>query len=294
MSFGSKSTPAPPNPPGAVLLIGPAQSAAAAAVQAELRAQGQMAQLATFEDARARLANSTEAPALLVIVEERPGEISPDAVAELRRLAPLAGVLGVTGTWCEGERRSGQPWTATLRWLWHQFPARWKAATAGDRHGWATAWQLPGTLTEEDRLALGDPRDGAPEPPATIEIVSLCPDTRAWLADACRAAGYHARQAGEPLEATAPTAAIPEGPVPADCILWDLSGEPEQLPEWLTIFAAAGEPPPRWIALVSFPRQDLIERLRRWGAAAVLAKPLLLEELEAVLRQGIARPLRTR
>ena len=48
-------------------------------------------------------------PELIVMAQSRPGVFSAQWIERLRRSAPLAGVVALLGTWCEGETRSGRP-----------------------------------------------------------------------------------------------------------------------------------------------------------------------------------------
>ena len=51
------------------------------------------------------LARGGDPPELIVLVQSRPGEFSAAEIDDLRRLAPLARVRRLLGTWCEGEAR---------------------------------------------------------------------------------------------------------------------------------------------------------------------------------------------
>src|SRR5206468_630467 len=44
----------------------------------------------------------------------------------LRRAAPLAGVVALLGSWCEGETRTGRPLSGVQRLYWYDFPAWWR------------------------------------------------------------------------------------------------------------------------------------------------------------------------
>ena len=53
-----------------------------------------------------------------------PGQFSCEAIDRIRTRAPLARLVGLLGSWCEGEVRSGQPWPGTIRIYAHQWPGR--------------------------------------------------------------------------------------------------------------------------------------------------------------------------
>src|SRR4051794_21630350 len=62
-------------------------------------------------------------PGAIVIVESRPGQFSRREVERLHAAEPLARLVALLGTWCEGEERSGRPWPGVVRvpassWRW--------------------------------------------------------------------------------------------------------------------------------------------------------------------------------
>ena len=65
---------------------------------------------ADFDAALSLLHESEEAIDLIVVAQAYPGQYAADRIDGLRRLAPLARVIGLLGSWCEGEVRSGRPW----------------------------------------------------------------------------------------------------------------------------------------------------------------------------------------
>src|SRR5262245_51191431 len=69
------------------------------------------------------LSTQPREPELIVLTQSRPGEVSCEAVDRLRSAAPLSRLVGLLGSWCEGEVRSGHPWPAVERVYWHQWPA---------------------------------------------------------------------------------------------------------------------------------------------------------------------------
>src|SRR4051794_20474547 len=54
--------------------------------------------------------SSKDAVELVLLCQSRPGQFSQRDVEDLHRRFPLATLLGVFGTWCQGEQRSGYPW----------------------------------------------------------------------------------------------------------------------------------------------------------------------------------------
>src|SRR5947209_3830022 len=54
-------------------------------------------------------------PVLIVLARAWPGQIQRRHLERLRRLAPLARVCELLGSWCEGETLSGRPLGGTFR-----------------------------------------------------------------------------------------------------------------------------------------------------------------------------------
>src|SRR5689334_21081356 len=85
-----------------------------------------------FRDAVATLRESAQFVAaeagqveLVVVAQSRPGAVPFGEVERVMRAAPLAGVVALLGSWCEGEARTGRPWRGVQRLYWYEFPAWW-------------------------------------------------------------------------------------------------------------------------------------------------------------------------
>ncbi|MEN6449019.1 MAG: hypothetical protein ABFC96_00880, partial [Thermoguttaceae bacterium] len=209
-----------------------------------------------------------------VIAQRRPGEFSHDAIDRLRRLAPLARILGLMGSWCEGEMRSGSPWPATARLYWHQWPVRSEQQFARLANGELTAWSLPITATDEERLLADCGAGCQPASPSIacrglVAIRSRSAEMAGWLMAACRdrrlAAVWQRRPADTRIEGA--TAGI------FDAAKFDDAERGE-----LSDFAATMRPAPV-VALLSFPRFDDHQQALAAGASFVLSKPTPLEDL---------------
>jgi hypothetical protein len=155
----------------------------------------------------------------------------------------------ITGPWCDGELRCGQPIPGVQRIRWH----RWRQ-------------RLP--------RALGLRDSGARQPETThaVHCVSICTDDRASygaLADACLALGLQPTRHPdeEDLVGIRPEVMLIVG--------WRCASRLSLTP---------GEP--RRVLLLDFVRPDDVQRAGELGFAAVLAQPLLLADLAAVLPSG--------
>jgi len=224
---------------------------------------------ADVDDAIEMLGAADDPPALLVLAQRWPGEFSLAAVDRLRRSAPLAPVVGLLGSWCEGEARTGSPWPGVPRVYWHQWPAACRRELARLRNDAPSPWSLPATATDEERLLVGDP---SPRAPQSGLAVVMTPGFAMfeWIARALRRRGLATAwlRPGEPVRLAGATAG-----------LFDTAQMDAWQSDRLRRFTQALGPVPV-LALVGFPRVEDRDRALAAGAAAVLAKPFLLEDLD--------------
>ncbi|MGH7139649.1 MAG: hypothetical protein ACREHD_28245 [Pirellulales bacterium] len=210
-----------------------------------------------------------EAPVdLIVVAQTRPGQVDAAAIESLRRAAPLAPIVGLLGSWCEGEMRSGFPWPGVPRVYWHQWPSRFSEERSCLAAGKPGTWTMPLTATPEERLlsSVRSP-DGAIQ--GLAAVVSRYCEIAEWLAAACRQTGMSA-------------IVLPDLPSTRidgiDIVLWDAGLPTPRLIDDFGRLATcfAGTPV---LVLLDFPRSDDVRQLSGAGAAAVLAKPLLVADL---------------
>jgi len=269
-----------------VLLIGNTARPELAEARNVLEGLARVIPAADADAAAALLADEEIAVDVIVVAQAYPGQLSGEALDRLGRLAPLARVVVLLGSWCEGEVRSGRPIPGAIRVYWHQWPARCAQELGRLRRGLCTSWCLPPTAVEEERfLALAD--QPWPRREGLIAVHSPSFDMRDWLCRACRRAGYWTVEADRPIFAvrksgqpTGPVAQPPSAvPIPRiTAAIFDATRCRGQELDDLKRWAAAVEPAPV-IVLMSFPRVEDRDRLLAAGAAALLSKPLLLEDL---------------
>ncbi len=229
---------------------------------------GRVVAAADADSAHAVLAGGRIVPDLIVVAQAYPGQFTTESIDRLRRLAPLARVLGLLGSWCEGETRSGEPWPAAIRIYWHQWLPRVATEIADLREGVCSTWALPMTASEEERQVLvADKPFSKREGLIVISAVQF--DVQDWLVAACARRGYSTiwLRPDRPVEVERPTAAVFDGD---QCRGAELRA--------LKQLAAALGPVPI-VALLDFPRAEDRDRALAAGAAAVISKPLLIEDL---------------
>jgi len=233
------------------------------------------AQMATTPDIQAEL---------IVVAQNRPGEIANQTIQSLRRDAPLSGIVALLGTWCEGETRTGRPWPGVERLYWYEFPAWWRRQLALHAVGRCPDWAQPTDLAQASRV-VPDPGRGSGLPGSQsipkytnglIMLSAPVRETAATLADVLQQAGY-ATVWQPPGRSTG----IVRGTVAG---IWDGAQLCEREEEGLAAFCRelARDLAPV-IALLDFPRRDRSQHAREVGAAAILGKPWLNVDLVATV-----------
>lgn len=251
-----------PAPTFAVLYVGRGQQEEFLAPRRLLEDSAALACVDRWEQACELVAGRAFKPDLIVVEQPRPGE--PQAVARLRAAAPLAGVWVLTGSWAEGEERTGRPSPLAERVAWTQFALRWseELRRAEDRR--PALWQAPFTTTPEERL-LDQTSDCVP-PSGGAPAVAIYSDHRGiydWLVDLARACGAAPLASHLAAPARAPTARLA------------IADFDELRPGWLDRWRAIERATPRArrIVLLDFPRWQDVAEASAWGAEAVYAKP---------------------
>ena len=251
-----------------VLLVGDSKSAE---FRYALTALGDGRQLAMAEDvetAERLLACGKCIPDVLVVAQSFPGQVSAAAVERLRRLAPLARVVGILGSWCEGEQRTGSPWPATIRCYWHQWPVRAARQLRAIRDRQLAAWSLPHTATEEERCLCESKSDGTSRA-GLVVVWSYNRAVAEWLCDACRACGWATVWLRPDWRAAVSGAALG---------IFDDANLSGPQHEQLYRMCKLVHPAPV-LALLDFPRIEDVACALQAGAAAVLSKPVQLADL---------------
>ncbi len=207
-------------------------------------------------------------PDLIVFAQSRPGEFSTAQVDRLRRLAPLARVVGLLGPWCEGETRTGRPWPGVIRVNWYHWLPQSARAVAKLLQGQCPSWGLPPTANDDDRL-LAAAAQPLPRRRGLVVISAPHRATYESLSTACASSGYHTEwvRSDQPAAIRGATAALWVGGDLGRSEVAVLRRFASQLP---------GVPV---VALLDFPRVSTCERARACGAAAVVARPFQLEDL---------------
>jgi hypothetical protein len=222
-------------------------------------------------------------PELILMAQARPDEFSSRAIEMLRRHWPLAGIVGLLGSWCEGETRTGRPWPGVERLYWYEFPAWWRRQMALVRSGrcpdWARAASGGVRCTEYRVLSTEYEVRSRPLPSSGLVVIhGTRRDTAEAIDDVLQRAGFSTvwQKPGERLP-------VIRGAAAGIWVGGQLSeAETDQLRAFCRQMAYDGSPV---IAMLDFPRRDRVDRAIKLGSATVMGMPWSNRALIATLQE---------
>jgi hypothetical protein len=222
------------------------------------------------------VASASSSPEVIVFFHSRPLSVRQHVLHDLRRAAPLAGVVVVAGSWCEGELRTGRVWPGVRRHYWYEFPGWWTRQVALRAAGRCPEWAKPSEFASVAVTKQLRPlRD-------LVVLRTAYSATAETLADQLKFGGYgtaHQSPGRRPSPVRGAAAGIWDGGQLNDAEAQDLS-------RFCTQLRADAAPV---IALLDFPRRDSVNRAFQLGAAAVLGKPWLNADLLQTIEQLTTR-----
>ena len=237
-------------------------------------------ELATAPDVERALEQlrAADDPHVILLVQARRDTISQLQIEQLHRAAPLARLVGLLGSWCEGEVRSGRPWTGVKRIYWHQWTPQLLATTDNgpDPDRLVGPWNLPRTATSAEHL-LQFRREHRRSPGGIIGISALSFSDFDTLADVCRVGGFSALWLKDPetIHLRGLSAILCSGGTSHGHDL-------HRIEELIQQFS--GLPV---VAVLGYPRLEDRQRVLAAGAAGLLSKPYLVDDLLVKLNQAI-------
>ena len=244
-----------------ILLVGDYRGDEFAAALAAMSQAADVVQVDDLQTAADWLQRPTPVD-LVVVAQARPGRFSLSQIEAIRLAAPLAPIVALLGSWCEGETRSGAPWPGVTRVYWHQWSERFGQEMGRLSRGAPGAWTQPLTATAEERLLWSETAQRG-EDHRLVAVVSDDCEICDWLVAACKTRGM------SPM--TLRRAPVERIEV-VSLLLWD-AGLPS--PKAIEAFQLGLRQFPncRAIVLADFPRDDDVRSFLAVGAAAVVSKP---------------------
>lgn len=206
-------------------------------------------------------------PDVIVVIQARPGEFSSLDVERLHRRAPLARLVGLLGTWCEGETRSGHPWPGVPRIYAHQWETRLPAELTASRQPSGAAAR-PRSFSDLDQLIARGTE------PAGLDrgLLGLVASSRLDFEALASGLGIW----GFSSVWLAPSLSPPQ--IVVDGLIGNISGDLARGILPLQLVRAALRDPPTWL-LIDFPREKDLHLAHHAGILGVFARPLLIDDL---------------
>jgi hypothetical protein len=217
-------------------------------------------------------------PEVVLIAQSRPGKFSQADVESLRLRWPLAGIVSILGSWCEGETRSGRPWPGVRRFYWYEFSAWWRQQIELRMAGRCPEWLQP--TTDIYRVApVGPSQVVARKSTRGVILLEVANHSLAdAISDVLYDTGYSTVWHPPGRAATIVRRAAAG--------IWDGvqldDGEADALRKFCRSLGRDSAPV---VALLDFPRRDRCALARRLGAAAVMGKPWINADLVATIEE---------
>lgn len=241
-----------------VLAIGPWTDGEFLAARSQIDGSAQWQLLDDFDTARPWLEESDELVGTILVAQSLPGQLSTADIDSIRLLAPLAQIVVITGTWCEGEIRTGKPVAGVLRLHWHELPQWWRTRF---NQGSPWSYSLEGAL---------HPRNLHPSLHLQGKVAVYTPALASFeaLSGALSPTG---------LECEWHRYTLPHGTLVG---IWD--GAQLDDPELLRLKSFAApicEHGGSLVVLLDFPRKEHFAQLKDVGRTAILGKPYIISDL---------------
>jgi len=262
-----------------VLAVGDWQHREFVAAATNLSNHNDWSLAANIDQACDHLSHCQQPPELIFLAQRLPGLFCQEQVDHLQQLVPLARLILVAGSWCEGELRTGTPPGGVIRLYWYELALWWQAAVRRRIAGKCPLWSLPLDHVQAGRWSS----DFCFSPPidAGYSVLIDAADYAVYETLAAALATYDIRSSWKGHgdwnhQAPSDTCAATAG-------LWDGGQLSDHELTRLTHFCQQMDGPV--LALLDFPRVEHLEQAFAAGAAAVFAKPYVIEELVAAFGQ---------
>lgn len=246
-----------------VFAIGPWQQGEFAVLRSQILGSDSWLFIPECETASEMISHEDRVPELILIAQLLPGSYCQEDIEHLRRLAPLAQILVVAGTWCEGELRTGKPPAGVMRLYWYELASWWETA----RHACNWSQGLDGVLSPRSRYAELE----------SGRVDSVAIHTRALAVfETIRA--LLATHGAESIWCRG----LAELPRQVSIGIWDGGQLDEKEFDQLRDFNdAVRQRDGSTVVLLDFPRKQHYQQLSEIGCKVILAKPYIIEELKA-------------
>jgi len=217
---------------------------------------------------------------LILIAQSRRGQYSVQDIENLQAAYPAVPMIGLLGSWCEGETRSGTPWPGVTRVYWHQWEGRYQKFVEQLAQSGITDWHAPKTSSIADRIA-NTKRITTPNDIRRVAISAWTNTSFAMVADAIRHFGWTSCWVERSVWNAETVSSVDAICIEADSWCDNLSNRIK----WVTR-EVPGTP---IVLILNYPRNDEFKEIKAAGISEVISKPFELDELQsAILRAAKA------
>ena len=206
-------------------------------------------------------------PVCIVLLQKRPSQFAEADIQVIQRRFPLARIIAVLSSWCEGELRTGAPLPGIERISAIDLTAR--CIRSSDSTFWFET-QLPPTASA-DEVWLARSQQPLPALHGLALVVSADPVLGEGLLEPLATTGLGV--------VVLPPDAIPTTST-AKVIVYNTAADLERRQQELTAWRNLGAPV---IALLDGPRPHEVTELEAMGVKGVLGKPFALQDLLALV-----------
>ena len=214
---------------------------------------------------------------LIVIAQSRSNQFDQAEIDAIVAKSPLTPVVMLLGSWCEGERRSDQPFKGVKRVFWHQWQGRFDDFSNQMNQQGISPWHSPAIETDADRIKAAQSHLGLSNEPV-IGVSALNQQTFDSLEQAIVALG------GKPKWVERTSTINLSASATAICIDADSADDAlERRIQWVKDQVAHVP----LIVLMNFPRRQEIQQLENLGVASVISKPFELTDLQNAIETTI-------
>jgi hypothetical protein len=221
--------------------------------------------------------HGAELPQVILLCQSHPGQFHVDAIEAIHRRAPVARLVSLLGSLCEGESRSGKPWPGVSRVYWFDWQPRFEREFGRSTKKNASVWELPRTASDVDTALhlshaarrLDAATKSQRHEKGSVAVRSRSASARLTLMDACETLGFSV----EPLDDLASLSVRSTG-----AVLWDCDSlNDAECAELVAVRQRVGEIPV--IVVAGFPRAQDQQLARTIGVAAIVSKPFVMDDL---------------
>ena len=220
---------------------------------------------------------------LVVLAQSRRDQFLQADVEEFLANFPAVPVVGLLGSWCEGESRSGQPYPGIIRVYWHQWEGRYAQFVEQLAEAGITNWHAPRTSTTSDRIVSQTIRRDVSIGTGIIGVSAWTRSEYEMLDDAIASFGWRSRWVERSIWDAASSATVLVMCVVADS--WTV--ELEKRIEWLN----SEIPDVPFVLLLNYPRESDAESIAAAGVSAVVSKPFELQDLKVAISGAAGKEL---